>query len=333
MSEGNKIKAWYIPAKENRFTLVYSHGYSSNREKSSVSTYNLAPIIHKMGGNFLSYDFSGEGESEGKTVTVGYREQEDLKNAIKEAHKKSKSPVFLYGLSMGAATTSIVAGNSNNIAGAICDSPFSNLRNYLESNLEVWSGLPKYPFQPIILNMEEKIAGVKLDKVDPQNSVKKLKVPMLIIHGKGDEKIPYTESIKIAENNKKMIPDLSSGALKNLIGEEFGKNFDNITVKVTGIKWQSDTIELTANVDGKNFLFPMVLNIRDINPEKDHVDQTDYFNEVKADLNSFKPANLNVKLTYKLENGKWVLDDKNFLKLLNALVFVKYYNKSVEESL
>lgn len=205
MSEGNKIKAWYIPAKENRFTLVYSHGYSSNREKSSVSTYNLAPIIHKMGGNFLSYDFSGEGESEGKTVTVGYREQEDLKNAIKEAHKKSKSPVFLYGLSMGAATTSIVAGNSNNIAGAICDSPFSNLRSYLESNLEVWSGLPKYPFQPIILNMEEKIAGVKLDKVDPQNSVKKLKVPMLIIHGKGDEKIPYTESIKIAENNKKMI--------------------------------------------------------------------------------------------------------------------------------
>ena len=115
--------------------------------------------------------------------------------------------------------------------------------------------------------------------------------------------------------------------------EEFGKNFDNITVKVTGIKWQSDTIELTANVDGKNFLFPMVLNIRDINPEKDHVDQTDYFNEVKADLNSFKPANINVKLTYKLENGKWALDDKNFLKLLNALVFVKYYNKSIEESL
>lgn len=205
MSEGNKIKGWYIPAKENKFTLVYSHGYSSNREKSSVSTYNLAPIIHKMGGNFLSYDFSGEGESEGKTVTVGYREQEDLKNAIKEAHKKSSSPVFLYGLSMGAATTSIVAGKSDNIAGAICDSPFSNLKSYLESNLSVWSGLPKYPFQPIILTMEEKIVGVKLNKVNPKNSVKNLKVPMLLIHGKGDEKIPYTESIKIAENNKKMI--------------------------------------------------------------------------------------------------------------------------------
>lgn len=205
MSKGNKIKGWYIPSKENRFTLVFSHGYGSNREKSSVSTYKLAPIIHKMGGNFLCYDFSGEGESEGKTVTVGYREQEDLKNAIKEAHEKSKSPVFLYGLSMGAATTSIVAGESNNIAGAICDSPFSNLRDYLENNLSVWSGLPKYPFQPIILTMEEKIAGVKLSKVNPKNSVKKLKVPMLIIHGKGDEKIPYTESIKIANSNKKMI--------------------------------------------------------------------------------------------------------------------------------
>lgn len=205
-SKGNKIKGWYIPSKENRFTLVYSHGYSSNRENSSVSTYNLAPIIHRMGGNFLSYDFSGEGESEGKTVTVGYREQEDLKNAIKEAKKKSGSPVFLYGLSMGAATTSIVAGNSGSaIAGAICDSPFSNLRNYLETNLSVWSGLPNFPFRPIILTMEEKIAGVKLDRVNPQKEVQKLKVPMLIIHGKGDDKIPYTESIKVYENNKKMI--------------------------------------------------------------------------------------------------------------------------------
>lgn len=228
-SEGNKIEGWYIPAKENRFTLVYSHGYSGNRESSSVSTYNLAPIIHKMGGNFLSFDFSGEGESEGKTVTVGYREQEDLKSAIKTAQKKSSSPIFLYGLSMGAATTSIVASHSDDIAGAICDSPFSNLRNYLESNLSVWTKLPKYPFQPIILTMEEKIAGVKLDRVDPETAVKELKVPMLLIHGKGDDMIPYTEGVKVANSNKNMIQ------LKIFNNQGHCKSFQNYKTEYTSL--------------------------------------------------------------------------------------------------
>lgn len=204
-SEGNNIKGWYIPSKENKFTIVYSHGYGGNRESNSLSTYDIIPEIHKMGGNFMSFDFSGEGQSTGKNVTVGYREQKDLINAIKEAKRISSAPVILYGISMGAATPAIVASNSNNIAGAICDSPFSNLRYYLESNLSVWTHLPDFPFKPIILGMEENIAGVKLEKVDPMGEVKKLKVPMLIIHGKGDDKIPYTESIKIASQNKNMI--------------------------------------------------------------------------------------------------------------------------------
>ena len=205
-SDGNKIKGWYIPSEKNKFTVVYSHGYKGNRESSSLTAYDMMKEVHRLGGNFLTFDFSGEGQSQGKIVTVGYREQQDLKNAIKYAKKKSKSPIFLYGISMGASTTVCVASkNPNGVIGAICDSPFSNLKEYLENNLSKWSGLPNFPFMPIIISMEEKIAGLDINKVDPRGYVKNLKIPMLIMHGKGDPKIPYTESIRIANNNKKYI--------------------------------------------------------------------------------------------------------------------------------
>lgn len=134
-------------------------------------------------------------------------------------------------------------------------------------------------------------------------------------------------------SDKKIVSAQSNGTLRNLVGDQFSKNFDNINVKVNGIKWKADNIELAVNIEGKNFLFPMVLNIQDISPEKENIDQADYFNDVIKDLNSFKAANVNIKITYKLENDKWVLDNKNFLKLMNAMVFIKYYNKTVEDSL
>lgn len=203
---GNKIKGWYIPSEKNRFTVVYSHGYQGNRESSGLTSYDMMEHVNKMGGNFLAFDFSGEGESEGRVVTVGYREQNDLKEAISFVKKKSRAPIFLYGISMGAATTTCVAGtNPRGVSGSIVDSPFSNLKDYLSTNLSKWSNLPDFPFKPIILSMEENIAGVKLESVNPKGSVSNMNIPMLLIHGRGDPTIPYSESVKIYNNNKSKI--------------------------------------------------------------------------------------------------------------------------------
>lgn len=77
-SEGNKIKGWYIPSEKDRFTVVYSHGYLENRESPTMNLYNIMLEIHNLGGNLLTFDFSGSGVSEGNCVTCGYRESKDL---------------------------------------------------------------------------------------------------------------------------------------------------------------------------------------------------------------------------------------------------------------
>lgn len=200
----NRIKGWYIPSETDRFTIVYSHGYLENRETFTIDIYRIIEEIRPLGGNILTFDFSGSGESEGFCVTCGYRERKDLLKAIEFAKTKSDAPIFIYGISMGAATTALAAGDSEDIVGAICDSPFSNLKEYLSMNLSAWTHLPKYPFQPIIFKAMEATSGLTLDQVVPAESVKRAKVPILIMHGRGDHLIPYTESLKLNKINPEM---------------------------------------------------------------------------------------------------------------------------------
>ena len=132
-------------------------------------------------------------------------------------------------------------------------------------------------------------------------------------------------------SNKSMVPNISEDALINSVNEPLGKNFDKLAINIIGIKWITDTIELTITIEGKNLVYPLVLNIQDI--QQDTLEPVTYISSSLDDMNTMSAGKTNVKLIYRLDNGNWVMDNKNFLKLLNAMVFVKYYNKNLEDSL
>ncbi len=135
----------------------------------------------------------------------------------------------------------------------------------------------------------------------------------------------------LSVSNKSMVPNISEDALINSVNEPLSKNFDKLAVNIIGIKWLADTIELTITIEGKNLVYPLVLNIQDI--QQDTLEPVSYISSSLDDMNDMRTKKTNVKLIYKLENGNWIMDNKNFLKLLNAMVFVKYYNKNLEDSL
>ena len=131
--------------------------------------------------------------------------------------------------------------------------------------------------------------------------------------------------------NKSMVPSISEDALINSVNEPLGKNFDKLLISIIGIKWLPDTIELTVTIEGKNLVYPLVLNILEI--QQDTLEPVLYISNSLDDMNAMSIGKTNIKLIYKLENGSWVMDNQNFLKLLNGMVFVKYYNKNIEDSL
>ena len=131
--------------------------------------------------------------------------------------------------------------------------------------------------------------------------------------------------------NKSMVTSISEDALINSVNEPLGKNFDKLLISIIGIKWLPDTIELTITIEGKNLVYPLVLNILEI--QQDTLEPVLYISNSLDDMNAMSIGKTNIKLIYKLENGSWVMDNQNFLKLLNGMVFVKYYNKNIEDSL
>jgi fermentation-respiration switch protein FrsA (DUF1100 family) len=99
---------------------------------------------------------------------------------------------------MGASTSILAAGKDKDVLGVIADSPFSDLESYLNSQLNVWTNLPKYPFTPMIMKIMPLITGIHSKDSSPIDELEHIYPrKILFIHGKHDPTIPYTESVKM----------------------------------------------------------------------------------------------------------------------------------------
>ncbi|WP_058763780.1 alpha/beta hydrolase [Exiguobacterium chiriqhucha] len=192
------LYGWWIPHPTPRATIVFAHGYGKNREQSDLPLKELIPEFHEQGYQFLTFDFRGSGISEGDRVTVGAKEQSDLATAIAYAKERSDGPIVLYGVSMGAATA-LATADETDVAAVIADSPFSDLRGYLETNLPVWSDLPNFPFTPVIMTVTPWFTGLDADVVKPIDDMAQIEAPVLLIHSQGDDAIPVSESEQLAK--------------------------------------------------------------------------------------------------------------------------------------
>lgn len=187
------LNGWWIPGNPAvGLTVVFAHGYDSNRQEAGIPLMAIARAVHLMGANVLLFDFRGEGTSGGSLVTIGFKEQWDLLGAVRFAHKKSPTAkIALMGYSMGASTALMTASRTDLVAGVLADSPFADLKTYLAGSLPVWTHLPAVPFNAIILGLIPRLTGIKPALVDPINRLRALQSrPLLLIAGTHDTYIP-----------------------------------------------------------------------------------------------------------------------------------------------
>ncbi len=206
-SDNVNLKGYLIRNGNSKKTVIICHGYGDSkfmvggRTPNSVKVDNLqlSKLFLNQGYNALLFDFRGHGEYAGRDgVTIGFKEQQDLLGAVNFVKSKGiGNKIGVIGFSMGAATALSALDKTDKINFAIADSPFSDLKNYLYTNMKVWTGLPNFPFVPMIVLNFKLIYGVDYSTIIPLNSVKKSTIPILLIHGKGDTTIPYTESVKM----------------------------------------------------------------------------------------------------------------------------------------
>lgn len=200
--DGTTLQGWWLPAQQDGKqtaavgTVIFAHGYGMNRLQKPLYVLNLVKQLAAAGYNSLLFDFRNSGESDGKLTSVGQFEKKDLLDAICFAkEEKNTSEIALLGWSMGAVCAILAAAEALAVKKVIADSPFADLTDYLQLCLSVWSGLPKFPFNWLIIQVISLIYRINAKKVNPYRTVSQLAGrPLLLIHSKSDLTIPYTQS-------------------------------------------------------------------------------------------------------------------------------------------
>ena len=178
------LKSWLINKDFKEFkTLVLFHG---NAGDLSNRIYKLNEL-NKLDINILLISWRGFSGNKGSPTEKNL--YEDAEAAIKWLNEKKveNNQIILYGESLGSGVA-VEIGKKNNFNGIILESPFTSVEN---------SAKIYYPYLPVKFLLK--------DRYDSINKIDKIRTPILIMHGKKDDIIPFSMGKELFEkaNNPK----------------------------------------------------------------------------------------------------------------------------------
>ena len=103
--EGLRLHAVWVPAPNAKGTVIFAHGFHS----CGLSDFSLAfELYHDLNMNILLLTHRTHDPSQGKFITFGVKESEDVRDWI-DYHNQhlGNFPILCSGLSMGAATVKL----------------------------------------------------------------------------------------------------------------------------------------------------------------------------------------------------------------------------------
>lgn len=192
--DGTKISARYYHINNNAPIQIQCPGYKGNATRDFCGGLKIA---REYGHNCLLIEQRGHGTSGGKTISFGINESKDLIDWIDYVIKRFGDDVkiVLTGVSMGSATIFLASkyGFKENVKAIIADCPYSSVKGIICKVCKDMK-LPVKVVYPIIYFAALIYGKFNMKKGDVVDAAKNVKVPTLIIHGKGDSLISYQMS-------------------------------------------------------------------------------------------------------------------------------------------
>jgi uncharacterized protein len=176
-SDGVLISAWYVPAaQKGGKTVVFCHGNAGN----IGDRLDKLAIFSNIGVNTLIFDYCGYGKSGGKPNEKGtYLDAQAAYDWVRNTKGVPAGDIVSYGESLGGAVAANLAGERD-CGGLILDSTFTSVADV---------GANAFPFLPV-----RWIVGRKYDSTAV---IGKVKCPVLMIHSRNDEIVPFVLGQKL----------------------------------------------------------------------------------------------------------------------------------------
>ena len=173
-----ELLSWFHKKNTKKYkTILFLHGNAGSLENR----------IHKINHfkdiniNFLIIAWRGFSGNKGKPTEEGL--YEDARSAIRwlQLNDIEEKNIIIYGESLGTGVATEIAQNRN-FAGIILESPFTSM---------IDTGKKNYPYLPVRLLLK--------DKYESDKKIKNIKSPVLIMHGKVDNIVPFYMGEKMYE--------------------------------------------------------------------------------------------------------------------------------------
>ncbi len=203
-SNGLHLEGWWMPVTNAKGAVILFHGYGGNKG----SHLPEADWFRQLGYSTFMIDFRAHGNSDGSTCSIGYKEAEDVKLAWDFVASKTRQPITLWGMSMGAAAIlKAVPEYHLTPQKIILESPFASLVDAVKSRMRSVH-LPTVPLSQLLTFWGGTEQGFWGFSHNPEDYATQIQVPVLYMWGQQDIRVTSDETQRVfshlATNNKKL---------------------------------------------------------------------------------------------------------------------------------
>jgi len=176
-SDGTDLSGWFVPVKNHKGVILVLHGKGGN---ISTRLTFLDYFSRKMGLSVFIIDYRGYGKSEGRPTEEGtYLDAEAAWKYLTAVKKIKPQDIIIFGRSLGGPVAAFLAGKVSARA-LILESTFTAIKD-IAAQL--------YPYLPV-----RRFFRFEYPTID---YLKKVGSPVLIIHSRGDDYIPFSHAVKL----------------------------------------------------------------------------------------------------------------------------------------
>lgn len=197
---GRKINGWFFKNNRSRKAILYLHGNSDNI--GAPLTLYTVRTFYRLPANVFAVDYQGYGKSEGTPSEENVYNDAEAAYAFLIKKGFASRDIIVVGNSMGGAVATYLA-SKHEIGGLVLQRTFASVAEMAARKN------PLYRF-PIIWFRSS---------YNTLEMIKKVKAPVLIVHSKQDEVVPYQMAMEIFKN---------CPGQKKLITIETGRHDDDI---------------------------------------------------------------------------------------------------------
>lgn len=195
--DGKKLFGRYYHTKDGAPLQIQFHGYRGSAMRDFCGG---TPFARRLGHNALVVDQRSHGRSEGHTIAFGVLERFDCQSWCRYARERfgSDTPMVLVGVSMGAATVLMASDLElpSNVKAIVADCPYSTPKAII-CKVAAEMGIPRKAAGVVCSAGAFLYGKFRLGAASALESVRRTKLPILLIHGKEDHFVPCHMSQEI----------------------------------------------------------------------------------------------------------------------------------------